>query len=156
MKLAGDTQNTTSGRPEAASQNRVELTWVVVRNGEGTRAVKMLLVFALLAVELLTWDNCLVPTWRGPALMALCHSNAFFVSPKQSYVIISVTLGLLFLQVTSHETRSRCLLPWPHPFQASTASNTTSCPNPYVHTFALSVRQRLGHLEISGIQPKTV
>lgn len=63
MKLTGDVRNTPpSGSQEAASQARVELTWEVVRNGGGESAIKMMLTFATISVEFLTWGNRPVPT----------------------------------------------------------------------------------------------
>lgn len=53
-KLTDEISNTASERPEAVSQNRVELTWEVMRNGGGKRAIQMMLTFATISVEFLT------------------------------------------------------------------------------------------------------
>ena len=71
----------------------MELTREVVRNEEEKCAIEMMLIFTMISVEFLTWGDCLVPAWKRAALIALCQSNAFFVSSRQTYIIVSVTSG---------------------------------------------------------------
>jgi hypothetical protein len=91
MKLNSDFWDITSRGPEAASQNSVELTWEVERNGAGDGAVKIMLTLTVVSVEFLTWGNLLVSTRGKAAFFALCQSNAFFVSSRQTHIITSVT-----------------------------------------------------------------
>ena len=70
----------------------MELTREVVRNEEEKCAIEMMLTFTI-SVEFLTWGDCLVPAWKRAALIALCQSNAVFVSSRQTYIIVSVTSG---------------------------------------------------------------